>query len=86
MTYRHGKNTTQSLHHLKKSVDKSGRMTFSFANPFKTKPGEKKVSGPLVVFLDVAAISEVPNKNFGGAKVPTITVYSNSLPALLDVR
>jgi uncharacterized protein (TIGR03000 family) len=85
LSYRAGGSSSMLLHHLNNGLPQErGSVSFSF-RPLDDGKEEKKITGPVVVFIDLCVISEEPDPEFGGAKIPKIKVISNSVPVLVDV-
>jgi hypothetical protein len=81
LTYRVGKTSSQLFHHLAKlPAQKKGKLRLSFAPLQGEKDTDAKVSGPLVVFLDICTVAQLKQDPYIEVKV-----YSNSKPVLIDV-
>jgi hypothetical protein len=85
LSFREGRNFRMLFHHLSE-VPSEQRGTLSFSlGPIDDGKEENKVGGPVVMFLDLCTITEEPDPELGGTKVPTVTVISNTVPVVVDL-
>jgi hypothetical protein len=75
-SYFFGTTSSSGFSYLEKSLPDHGKLTFSF-NPINERDSDKKISGPLVVFVDLC------DGNINPDQPPVI--YSNAVGAVLDV-
>jgi hypothetical protein len=85
LSFREGRNFRMLFHHLDAAPsEQRGTISFSVGPIDDGKEGNK-IGGPVVMFLDLCTITEEPDPDLGGTKVPTVTVISNTVPVLVDL-
>jgi hypothetical protein len=85
LSFRAGGSYHSLFHHLPSGVrDPRGTVAFFFG-PIDDGKGAKKVGGPVVMFLDLCTITDEPDPEMGGTKVPKVRVLSNSVPVVVDL-